>query len=59
MEKEEIVLFCFEVGTTYKSGRFKKEIMVSKDESSMWACYDKHHNKKLIESSVIVDMWQQ
>ncbi len=56
MEEE---LTCFEVETTYKSGRKKNEVIVSKDEESMWRYYDKHHNKNLVASSVIVDAWGQ
>lgn len=50
-------LTCFEVETKYKSGRNRKEVIVSKDEDSMWKYYDKHHNKELVESSAIVDAW--
>lgn len=44
-------LMCFEVNTIYKSGRKKNEIIVSKDEESMWKCYDKHHNHSKIHST--------
>ena len=54
---EELTLF--EVETTYKSGRFKNEVIASADEESMWRYYDKHHDKNRVESSVIVDSWQQ
>ena len=50
-------LYCFEIDTTYKSGRKRNEIIVSKNEESMWKCYDKHHNKEKIQNSVIVDSW--
>ena len=56
MEEE---LYCFEVETTYKSGRKRNEVIVSKDEKSMWKYYDKHHNGKLIADSAIVDSWIQ
>lgn len=52
-------LLCFEIDTFYKTGRVRNEIIVSKDEESMWKYYDKHHNKNLIESSAIVDVWAQ
>ena len=52
-------LYCFEVETTYKSGRKRSEIIVSTDEENMWKWYDKHHNKKLVKDSVIVDNWIQ
>ena len=50
-------LFCFEVDTTYKSGRKKNEIIVSTSEDKMWEYYDKHHNNTLIESCAVVDSW--
>ena len=50
---------CFEVDTTYKSGRKRTETIVSENEETMWKWYDKHHNKELVESSVIVDAWLQ
>lgn len=50
-------LYCFEVETTYRSGRNKVETIVSKNEGTMWLYYNKHHNMKLIASSVIVDVW--
>lgn len=52
-------LTFFEVETTYKSGRFRNEVIASADEESMWLYYDKHHNKNKIASSVIVDTWLQ
>ena len=52
-------LTCFELETTYKSGRKRSEVIVSTDEEKMWRYYDKHHNKELVESSVIVDTWLQ
>ena len=55
----EGLLYCFEVDTTYKSGRKKNEIIVSANEETMWKWYDKHHNKELVESSVILDTWLQ
>jgi hypothetical protein len=57
MEQEEMT--CYEVETYYKSGRVKTDIITAKDETAMWAIYDKHHNKKLIENSAIVDEWMQ
>jgi hypothetical protein len=42
-------LYCFEVETTYKSGRKRSEIIVSTDEENMLKWYDKHHNKKLFK----------
>lgn len=57
--EEELELTCFEVETCYKSGRKKSEVIVSKDEKSMWKWYDKHHNASLVEDSVIVDAWSQ
>jgi hypothetical protein len=57
MEPEEMT--CYEVETYYKSGRVKTDIITAKDETAMWAIYDKHHNKKLIENSAIVDEWMQ
>lgn len=50
-------LYCFEVDTTYKSGKKRNETIISANEESMWKWYDKHHNKKLVESSAIVDSW--
>ena len=50
-------LTCFEVETTYKSGRKRSEVIIYKDEDSLWKYYDKHHNKDLIEDSVIADAW--
>ena len=55
----EELLYCFEVDTTYKSGRKRTETIVSTNEETMWKWYDKHHNKDLVESSVIVDAWLQ
>lgn len=52
-------LYCFEVETTYKSGRKRSEVIVSTSEKKMWKYYDKHHNKKLVKDSVIVDSWIQ
>lgn len=56
---EEEILTCFEVETYYKSGRIRSQIIISKDEASMWRWYDKHHNSALIETSAIVDSWLQ
>ena len=56
MEEE---LYCFEVKTTYKSGRKRNEVVVSASEETMWKWYDKHHNKNLVANSVIVDAWLQ
>ena len=50
-------LMCFEVNTIYKSGRKKNEIIVSKNEESMWKYYDKHHNPSKIDSTTIYDVW--
>ena len=50
-------LMCFEVNTIYKSGRKKNEIIVSKDEESMWECYKKHHNLSKIDSTTLYDEW--
>lgn len=50
-------LICFEVETTYKSGKRRTEVICSESEEKMWEYYDKHHSKYLIESSVIVDDW--
>jgi hypothetical protein len=50
---------CYEVETYYKSGRVRTDIITAKDETAMWSIYDKHHNKKLIENSAIVDAWPQ
>ena len=47
----------FEVETTYKSDRKRTETIYALDETNMWAIYDKHHNRSLIESLVIVDAW--
>ncbi len=52
-------LYCFEVETTYKSGRKRTEVILSANEESMWKYYNKHHNKKLVADSVIVDCWIQ
>lgn len=54
---EKISKYCYEVETTYKSGRKRTDFIGAENEITMWAYYDKHHNKKLIESSVIVDSW--
>lgn len=48
---------CFEIETTYKSGRKRTETIVSENEESMWKYYDKHHNKEIVKESVIVDAW--
>lgn len=58
-EKKEEELYCFEVDTTYKSGRKRNEIITAENEENMWKIYDKHHNANLIESSTIVDTWSQ
>ena len=50
-------LTCFEVETLYKSGRKKTDTIISKNEKTMWKYYDKHHNKKIVKESVIVDAW--
>lgn len=50
-------VYCFEVETTYKSGKKRSEAIVSANEDSMWKWYDEHHNKKLVKDSVIVDSW--
>ena len=55
--KTEKELMCFEVNTIYKSGRKKNEIIVSKDEESMWKYYDKHHNLSKIDSTTLYDAW--
>lgn len=52
-------LYCFEVETIYKSGRKRIEVIVSENEETMWKYYDKHHNNKLIDSSLITDTWLQ
>lgn len=57
MEDNEMT--CYEVETYYKSGRVRTDIITAKDETAMWAIYDKHHNKNLIENSAIVDEWPQ
>ena len=57
--ENECDLVCFEVETLYKSGRKKSEVIVSKDENSMWRYYDKHHNSNLISDCGIVDAWPQ
>ena len=56
---EEEILTCFEVETYYKSGRIRSQIIVSKDEESMWKLYNRHHDASKIESSTIVDSWPQ
>lgn len=50
-------LMCFEVNTIYKSGRKKNEIIVSKNEETMWEYYDKHHNLSKIDSTTLYDAW--
>ena len=50
-------LTCFEVSTTYKSGRKRTEVIVSATEESLWQYYGKRYNKNLVESSVIDDAW--
>lgn len=57
MEEENLI--CFEVETYYKSGRIRSQIIVSKDEESMWKLYDRHHDARKIEGSAIVDSWPQ
>ena len=56
---EEEILTCFEVETYYKSGRIRSQIIVSRNEESMWKLYDRHHDASKIESSAIVDSWPQ
>ena len=56
---EEEILTCFEVETYYKSGRIRSQVIISKDEESMWKFYNKHHDASKIESSAIVDSWPQ
>lgn len=56
-EVNEEGLVCFEVETKYKSGRKKTDVLTFKDEEIMWAYYDKHHDKGLIEYSIITDAW--
>jgi hypothetical protein len=50
-------MWCFEVNTIYKSGRIKNDIIVAKDEESMWKYYDKHHSLYKIDSSTLYDVW--
>ena len=52
-------LICFEVETTYKSGKRRKEVICSESEEKMWKYYDRHYTRCLVESSVIVDAWPQ
>jgi len=59
MKEKEKELICFEVETTYKSGKRRNEVICSESEEKMWKYYDKHHTSGLIESSVIVDAWPQ
>ena len=59
MDSKDSELYCFEVDTTYKSGRKRNEVIVSSSEESMWRYYDKHHNPKLIAESVVSDVWIQ
>ena len=54
MEENQI---CFEVETTYKSGYTRSEVIAAKDEENLWKYYDKHHNAKMVENSVIIDAW--
>lgn len=50
-------LLCFEVTTIYKSGVETNEVIISKNEETMWEYYDKHHNSELIKDSTIIDCW--
>ena len=52
MEEKSLL---FEVETTYKSGRVRSEIIAADSEEEMWDDYDKHHNAKLIESTMIIN----
>ncbi len=55
--EEELELTCFEVETCYKSGRTRSQVVVAKDEESLWKWYDKHHTSSKVEGSSIVDSW--
>lgn len=57
-EKHE-ELTCFEIETTYKSGRKRSEIIVAADTEKMWRYYDKHHNLSLVSECMLVDAWVQ
>ena len=48
---------CFEVETTYKSGKKRVETIVSLNEETLWEWYDKHHNVNNVLDSVITDAW--
>lgn len=50
-------LLCFEVTTIYKSGRERNEVIISKNEETLWKYYNKHHNSKLIKDTLIIDCW--
>lgn len=54
---KEINPTMYEVETTYKSGRKRTDYITATSEAGMWDEYDKHHNKRLVENSVIVDSW--
>lgn len=47
----------FEVETQYKSGCVRKGAIIARSEEEMWKQYDRHHNKDLIESSMITDSY--
>jgi hypothetical protein len=59
MENEKPEIICYEVETYYKSGRRRSDIIAASSEEKMWEIYDKHHNKDLVDGSVIVDAWPQ
>ena len=50
-------LVVYMVYTEYKSGRTRTENIAAHDENELWAIYDKHHNKELVKSSVVIDSW--
>jgi len=56
---QEEELTCYEVLTLYKSGKKRKNIITANNEEKMWEIYDKTHNKDLIASAEIIDVWPQ
>lgn len=51
-------LFCFVIKTFYNSGKISTEDIISANEDSMWKYYNKHHNKKKISKTIIVNAFE-
>lgn len=53
--KDDEDMTIYEVGTTYKSGKKRTDLITAKNESEMWKIYDKHHDKNKVDWSGILD----